>query len=266
MKIAALTMVYRDYWALSRWYSHHGNELGYDNLFVVSHGVDPEIAEICPKASIITIPRDTLSAFDRARANVLNGIHAGLSNVFDWVIRTDADELICYDPEIYKDLATAIEENAASPVLTALGFDVFEMEGDPALKAQTTFSDRSHIAFSGHYSKAVASRRAIDFSLHGVRVAPRKLENFPFHMPKWLYLAHLKFANAEALRAATKVRMDVGNSDGEGLPGAGWRNADEDALKIQSVFLEKDELPWSEAETLAYQALSIKPARFSTQG
>ena len=38
MKICALTMVYRDYWALSRWYAHHGHELGSENLIVVRMG------------------------------------------------------------------------------------------------------------------------------------------------------------------------------------------------------------------------------------
>ena len=68
MKICAVTMVYRDHWALSQWYRHHARLLGVENLYVVAHGADPEIARLCPGASVITIPRDDLSSFDRTRA------------------------------------------------------------------------------------------------------------------------------------------------------------------------------------------------------
>ncbi|MDJ0822032.1 MAG: glycosyltransferase family 2 protein [Paracoccaceae bacterium] len=261
MKICALTMVYRDYWALSRWYAHHGRELGPENLFVVAHGADPRIAEICPKASILTIPRDTFENFDRARADLLNGIHAGLSAVFDWVIRTDADELICFDPELYASLPAAIAGNAEVPVLTALGFDLVEQQADAPVADGPVFAQRRHLAFSGHYSKAVASRRPIDFVLHGVRVAPRRLAEFPFHMPRGLYLAHLKYANGAALREATQVRMEVGNAEGKGLPGAGWQAADVDAEKFHETFAAKPVLPWDKAEAKAFAALSVKPSR-----
>ncbi|MEP5155219.1 glycosyltransferase family 2 protein, partial [Planktotalea sp.] len=236
-------------------------ELGFENLFVVSHGADPKIAELCPKASVITIPRDTLEFFDRNRANLLNGIHAGLSNVYDWIIRTDADELICYDPDLYPDLPSAISANAEAPVLTALGFELFESNADTALTEQPTFSQRTNIAFSGHYSKAVAARRAIDFSLHGIRVAPRKLESYPFTMPKGFYLAHLKFANSDALHASNDVRMQVANSEGDGLPGAGWGKADEDTIKLCRTFWDKPEKTWHAAEEHAFDTLSIKPTR-----
>ena len=63
MKICAITMVYRDYWALSQWYAHYGRLVGFDNLYVVAHGADPEIAQICPRASVITVPRDSLEGF-----------------------------------------------------------------------------------------------------------------------------------------------------------------------------------------------------------
>ena len=261
MKICALTMVHRDYWALSRWYAHHGRELGHENLFVVAHGADPRIAEICPKASVLTIPRDGFDNFDRARAELLNGLHAGLSAVFDWVIRTDADELICYDSDRYASLPDAIAGHADVPVLTALGFDLVEQPGDASVTDEPVFAQRRHMAFSGHYSKAVASRRPIDFVLHGVRVAPRRLETFPFHMPPGLYQAHLKYANEAALHAATQVRMEVGNAEGKGLPGAGWQSADADAVKFLETFAAKPALPWDKAEAKAYATLSVKPAR-----
>ncbi|MFW2544533.1 glycosyltransferase family 2 protein [Primorskyibacter sp. 2E107] len=261
MKICALTMVYRDYWALSRWYTHHAAQLGAENLFVVAHGADPEIAKRCPGASVITIPRDGFAFFDRSRAALLNGFHAGLCESFDWVIRTDADELICFDPDRYASLTEAIAANADAPVLTALGFDVVEVEGAAPLTDAPVLSERRNIAFSGHYSKAIAARRPMDFLLHGVRVAPRRLETFPFVMPRGLYLAHLKYANSSVLDAGNAVRMAVGGAEEPGVPGSGWKEAAADARSFHDTFSAKKFLPWDEAEAGAYATLSVKPAR-----
>ncbi|MBV2359156.1 glycosyltransferase family 2 protein [Thalassococcus sp. CAU 1522] len=258
MKVAAMTMVYRDYWALSQWYKHHGSQLGERNLFVVSHGHDSKISEICPQASIITVPRDDLNGFDRNRAEMLNAFHAGLLQSYNWVMRTDADELICWDPARYNGLVDVFEKNTDWPVLTALGFDLVHMDGD---KSGDALASHRNAAFSGHYSKSFASRRPVSFVLHGTKVAPKRLETFPFRMAPGVYLAHLKYADTSALDAATRVRKAVANGPGKGLPGPGWSRADEDAVKFFATFVKKDVVDWAEAERRAYAALSSKPAR-----
>ncbi|MCT4558570.1 MAG: glycosyltransferase family 2 protein [Pelagimonas sp.] len=254
-------MVHRDHWALSRWYAHHGHQLGAENLYIVAHGADPLIAQICPRATVITIPRDGFDNFDRKRAAMLDGFHSGLSQIYDWVIRCDADELICHDPLYYPSLAAAIYANAENPVLTALGFDLVEMPFDRPMTEGPVLTQRRHMAFSGHYSKAVASRRPIGFQLHGVRVAPKRLNSFPFAMPRGLFLAHLKYANKQALKDATQVRMQVAAQDAPGGPGAGWRAADEDATKFYETFMGKRTEPWEVSEKHAFDTLSIKPTR-----
>jgi hypothetical protein len=263
MTIAALTMVYRDHWALAHWYAHHAAALGAENLFVVAHGADPEIARICPGASVITVPRGDLSGFDRRRAEMLNGFQAGLQRVYDWVICSDADELLCWDPALYDSLTEAITTQEA-PVLTALGFDLVAQPGDPG--TGPLFARRRALCFSGHYSKAVAARRPVSFLLHGTQVAPRRLAGFPFAMPRGLYLAHLKYADPEALQAAVRVRMAVANGPGEGLPGAGWRAAEADAARFLAAFAEKPVKPWERAETHAWETLRVKPARLEKHG
>lgn len=259
-------MVYRDHWALSRWYAHHAAQLGAENLFVVAHGADPEIALLCPGASVITVPRDRLDNFDKARAEMLDGFHIGLARIYDWVIRTDADELVCVDPELHASLPAAIAAHADVPVLTALGFDVVEMPGDAPLGTGPVLAARRNVGFSGHYSKAVAARRAIGFRLHGVQVAPRRLAGFPFRMPRGFYLAHLKYTNRAVLPAATAVRMAVANGPGPGRPGPGWQAADEDARRFFKAFAAKPLRPWPEAEAEAFATLSVKPARLDRFG
>ena len=256
-RVCALTMVYRDHWALSRWYVHHAAQLGVENLFIIAHGTDPEIARICPGASIITVPREDLSGFDRKRAEMLDGFHAGLARVYEWVIRLDADELLCFDPKLYESLPEALTTQDA-PVITALGFDVV---GRQVPAPGPVLAQMREISFSGHYSKAVAARRAISFRLHGVQVAPRRLAGFPMHMPRGLYLAHLKYANPEALADANLIREDVARGPGKGLPGGGWSEARTDAHRFLEGFDAKPFMPWEEAEAQAHATLSIKPSR-----
>ena len=190
----------------------------------------------------------------------INRFHAGLTQVYDWVLRTDADELICVDPDRHDSLHDMLAAQD-TPVVTALGFDVVEMPDDPALTDGPVLSQRRNIAFSGHYFKAVAARRAIGFALHGVRVAPRRLEQFPFVMPRGLFLAHLKFANGRALDDATQVRMALANGAEPGLPGAGWQQAEADRLQFLQGFAAKPERPWAQAEAAAFETLSVKPSR-----
>jgi hypothetical protein len=261
MKVCALTMVYRDHWALSRWFAHHAAQLGAQSLYVVAHGPDPRLQDLCPGASIITVPRDDLSHFDRRRGALLDGIHAGLAQLYDWVIRTDADELVCFDPDRYPSLPEALAAQGDTPVLTALGFDLVEMPGDAALANEPTFISRRNLSFSGHYSKAVAARRPMPFALHGVRVPPRRLAAFPFSMPPGLYLAHLKYANAAALSEATIVREAVGNADARGLPGGGWKEAGRDAETFLQTFAAKPLVPWEQAEAQARAQLAQDPVR-----
>lgn len=260
MTICAVTMVYRDHWALSRWYAHHARALGAENLYVIAHGADPRIAEICPGASIITVPRRDLAHFDRARAEMIDGFHTGLSRVYDWVIRTDADELICHDPDLYPSLPDAIEAQEA-PVLWALGFDVVERPDAVPLADGPVFATRRDIAFSGHYSKAFAARRPIGFRLHGVAVAPKRLDSFPFLMPRGLYLAHLKYANRAVLDAGNEIRQNVARGDAPGLPGGGWKEASEDATRFYDTFEAKKPVSWADSESHAHETLSVKPSR-----
>ncbi len=101
MKICIITMCYKNYELLEKWYRHHSEVVGASNLFVLSHGNDPLHREIAPLASVIGVPRDTLIDFDKRRNNALNNLQSSLSYYYDWVFRTDDDELLVYDPSLY---------------------------------------------------------------------------------------------------------------------------------------------------------------------
>lgn len=266
MKIAAITMVYRDYWALSQWYAHYSRYIGSDNLFIVAHGPDDKISKLCPKAEVITVPRDDLAGFDKKRNAMLNGMQNELSEQFDWVIRTDADELICLDPTV----AGSFEEllsNRSSDAIFALGMNIGERPDDPELEGnENVFSKRSLALMSGHYSKAWVVRNGCGLGLHGALVDPEQVQNLTYDLPKGVYLAHLKYANIAALGEANAHRRKVARGSEKDLPGTAWRKAD----RISKQFFEKAEMypevDWPTAEATAYAAQAADPKRDAKSG
>jgi Glycosyl transferase family 2 len=255
MDICALTMAHKDHWALSQWFRHYSRALGPENLYVISHGSDPRISEICPGASVLTIPRNRLQGFDHWRGRMLNGFQQGLLEIYDWVIRTDADELICVDPKRWPSLPQMMRDQQA-PALFALGFDLFDLHADEAVKEGcSVFAQRRDAVFTGHYSKAWAVRRPIGLRRHGLHVRPNRLAEFPFAMPRGVYLAHLKFADRTALSAMTGVRSEVGNVEGKGGPGRAWRQAEQETTAKLSKAAALPKAAWEEAEAEAWETL-----------
>lgn len=265
MKIAALTMVYRDYWALEQWYMHYGRLLGYDNLFVVAHGADERIAQICPKASVITVPRDELEWFDRVRANLLNGIASGLNQVYDWIIRTDTDELICIDPALHSSFADFFSKCSEDAVF-ALGFDIIQRESEAELTdGQSVFDERDGAVFGGAYSKAFATCDATQLFLHGVKLPRNQLADYPFQLPRGVYLAHVKFANIDALASSNEHRVEVAKISAKGMPGGMWRKAHVYAEARFNWIEQHAERAWNDAVDQAYTQINDTPKRM-TQG
>ncbi|MCU9839335.1 glycosyltransferase family 2 protein [Ruegeria sp. WL0004] len=266
MKICAITMVYRDYWALDQWYTHFSRHLGAGNLIVVAHGADPEIARVCPGASVITIPREDLSNFDNRRGDMLNAFQNGLNQIYDWVIRTDADELICLDPARYRDFADFFTQQDTN-ALFALGLNLGETASDATLaEGQPVLSARRSALFTGNYSKAWAVRNRVGLKLHGVQLRPARVARFPFVMPRGAYLVHLKYANATELAKSAQHRREVADQPGTGNPGPAWLNPGADARRFFKQLEALPELPWEEAEPRAYAEISVEPVREEQRG
>jgi hypothetical protein len=240
MKVCAITMVYKDYWALSKWYAHYSKAIGSENLFIIAHGYDPKVAELCPTANVITVPRDTLAGFDRMRGHMLNSIQDGLGIAYDWVIRTDADELITLDPAHYGSFADLLGQHSDQTSLFALGLNMAE---------------RNEAVFSGHYSKAWAVKRGTHMARHGIALQ----RDAAFTLPRGVYLAHLKFANAEALADANAHRADIASGSEPGLPGRAWVEAERTAKRFYDRLAAMPVSTWEAASSDAYTKVTAEP-------
>jgi len=234
-------MVYQDHWALAKWYAHFAAHLGAEHLYVIAHGHDPEISAICAGANVITVPRDTLAGFDRARAHMLNSIQDGLGVVYDWVIRTDADELIVLDPEQHSDFTSLFAQHPDDTALFALG-----LNATPSREA----------VFSGHYSKAWAVKRGTHLLRHGIKSTQAEMP-----LPHGVYLAHLKFADTTALTAANTHRTAIANGTDKGLPGRAWREAERTAKRFYDKTAKLPEQSWSDAAADAHQQIKASPVK-----
>ncbi|KZY01306.1 MULTISPECIES: glycosyltransferase family 2 protein [unclassified Sulfitobacter] len=262
MKICAITMVYRDYWAISQWYAHYSRHLKPEHLYIVAHGHDEMIGKLCPGANVITVPRDDLAGFDRVRGQLLNGLQDGLGALFDWVIRTDADELICIDPMKFPSFEALFEAHKRASALFALGINLAEVDGDRELIAgDDVLKHRSHAVFSGHYSKAWAVRRGTHMARHGVEVPSDRLDKASLTLPKGIYLVHLKYASTQALAEANAHRKQVASGCERGLPGKLWLEADQDAQNFYSRLATLPDAPWMKARLKAYRAITRSPVR-----
>ena len=245
MKICAITMVYQDYWALSQWYAHYSRHLGSEHLYIVSHGYDAKIWKICPKANVIAIPRDDLANFDTARGQMLNSFQDGLAVVYDWVIRTDADELVFFDPAKFSGFDAVFDSIGDQDYVFALGMNVVQ---DKAV-------------FTGHYSKAWAVKRGSHLVRHGVYARRRRLNRGELVLPIGVYLMHLKYTNVDALALANRVRLKVTQHDGEGLPGRAWAKPTKDAESFFDRFEKLQQVGWEDAVKDAYNKVTSDPVR-----
>lgn len=253
MKICAVTMVYRDYWALSQWYAHYSRHLRVENLYIISHGYDPEISRLCPKANVITVPRDDLSNFDTARGQMLNSFQDGLGAIYDWVIRTDADELIYYDPSKFASFQEVFLSVDESTSVFALGLNLVESDD-----CKDTPRDA---VFTGHYSKAWAVKRGTHLMRHGIIARRRKLRLGNLTLPNGIYLFHLKYANISALASVNKDRFLVTKRLESGLPGTAWSKPTTNAENFYTRFSKLPLLSWNDASNDAFSKLSVEPVR-----
>jgi hypothetical protein len=245
---------------------HYGRQLGAENLYIIAHGRDDKIAEICPDANVVTIPRDDLNKFDWSRGEILNDFQVSLTKDYDWVIRTDADELICLDPDHYTSYE-ALFSKRWGPAVFALGLEIAQQPGEDPINMDTpVFTKRSAAIFSGHYSKAWAVDSITRLVRHGVEVGKRRAHRVNFAIPEGVYLVHLKYADLDALSKANAHRVEVANAKGVAMPGAAWLDPEKADRKFFQKFQSLQTQPWEHARKEAYDEISHNPIRETDTG
>ncbi|QFS84050.1 hypothetical protein FIU97_14945 [Roseivivax sp. THAF40] len=205
MRIAALTMVYRDHWYLRQWLRHYDAQIGRENCVILSHGDEPEIRAIAEGAQIIPYPRTDLENFDDVRWHELNTRQAELHDSYDCVITGDVDELI-FGSDVDRPLADMLAQWRTRPCVFAAGFDLVEHPDldAPFDDSRPVWAQRQYGLWASGYSKPAVTFEPVFYRPGGHRAL-----DVPYYLAPGLHLAHLHYADSRQLKARRAIQSEV---------------------------------------------------------
>lgn len=208
MKLAFVTMVWRDYWLLEKWVTHNAQYVDKRALYVLNHGGDPRIDEIAAGCNVIHIPREELTIdLDRRRWDLLGGVTNGLLAFYDRVVCTDVDELI-----VYTGQGTLQEHLEASPAdtiaLSPVGLNLIPSEGEVDL-SQGVLNAHPQAILSAKYTKPCIVRSRVVYTIGG-----HGLVRGRFTIDPELLLFHLHYVTPDyAQRMAERQEIVARSKD-----------------------------------------------------
>ena len=196
MKLAFVTMVWRDHWLLEKWIAYNSTHVPKSQLYVINHGGDPKITKIADGCNVINIPRDGVPMnFDRIRWDLIGNLAAGLLGFYDRVVCTDVDELLIYVGEgglVRHLVSKPVADNITA--IGALGLNLLPSDsGDP--QAEALMAQHPDALVSGKYSKPCVVDKPSKFSngAHG-------LLGTDFELDPDLLLIHLHYVTPDYMQ------------------------------------------------------------------
>lgn len=203
--LGIIGMAHKDYDMLKRWYDYYAAQVGPENLFLYSHGNDPQHRDIAAGANVINAPRDpSMLKFDLRRWTMLGAFASGMLNFYNWMLVTDIDEMVVVDPDVAGGLVPYLTEKFPVPAfmppsISPLGLNMVHVpaqEPAPLDESRPVLAQRRYFYPSRMYSKPTLVSRPVMFGPGGHRndLGPR-------HLSDDLYLIHLKMHDGDALEA-----------------------------------------------------------------
>jgi hypothetical protein len=251
--VGVLTMVYKDYFFLRKWYDYYKTQFGAEHLYIISHGNDPEHHRIAPDANIIPVPRDpTLTQLERRRWGSLSHISSGLLSYYNWIICTDVDEIVVYDPGKAANLSSYFDMLGASEKIfrsyCPLGLEIIH---NPALEPGDIAEDRNILSqrrifrINANYSKPCLLRYEGRFTVGG-----HANTHLPRVMADDLYLIHLRFFDYahsyERLKSRRDMRQTMNNAEETDPLSGAWANDIASLEDLSSRVPEKETIDFPE--------------------
>ncbi|MGB0412671.1 MAG: glycosyltransferase family 2 protein [Pikeienuella sp.] len=249
--IAFLTMVRGDYTWLRLWLRHHRRYVqDAKSLYVIAHGRDEQIEDMCRDVSLITVPFDATGAhFTRRRLRLMHRMIAGLLGYHRVVAMADVDEMICLDPAIGDDLGAYLDGlNFKDKVLSATGIELMDMgEGEsPVDFDHPVLAQRRMGVINSAYCKPCLFFNEIQKgNAHRISNEPRRID------PN-ISLMHLRYADLQTFRQVGARRAEVAESYKQSGTATiyGWTTDAEDTFRAaRSVFKPENARPFEPAHT-----------------
>lgn len=216
MNIGAITMVHKEESFLKLWVRHYEKIVGRENMYVVTHGDQPQLQPIIQGCNHVFIPRKKIdvhfasmkSAFLNTYANIL------FHNGYDCVIGGDVDELVFADPDIYPGgLSSLIKDSSKlGPALTTVGLNICETDNDRSLDINRKVFAQRNTAFvnSNMCKPLILLKRPARWTLgfHETKYEPVLVDG--------LYMAHLKYVSKDIiLNEVSPIRKETADSHDE---------------------------------------------------
>ena len=168
MKLAFLTMVWRDYWLLGKWVEHNSQYVPKSQLYVINHGGDPKVAEIAAGCNVIDIPREDVTIdLTRRRWTLKGHIASGLLAFYDRVIVTDVDELLVYVGEKEGLLAHLEAAEGDAAALSPVGLNLLKTDADGEDPQATVLQRHPNALLSARYTKPCIISQPVSYTIGG---------------------------------------------------------------------------------------------------
>jgi hypothetical protein len=252
-----MTMVYGDHFFLRRWYEYYRAQIGAENLFVLSHGNDPEHHAIACEANVIGIPRDpSMQGFDVRRWQMMGLFASGLLSYYDRMIVADVDEIVIVDPAAAPGLVAYLarifpDPLAAPPNVAPLGLELVHIPAEeplPIVDGQTILSRRRTFRPNRNYSKPCVIGGLTVFSAGG------HTNNLGLRfMPDDMYLIHLKYFDNRTVSARAWQRRRIVEEAARLRPGVriqGWHRI----IRTYREMVANARIAGEDVELAAYRA------------
>lgn len=217
--VAAITVVKDEAVMLPRWTHHYGETLGVDRLVVLDNdSQDGSVEDLSVEVRHLgELPGG--GGFERARLGVANETALELLERFDWVVFTDADEFLVFDPELHTSLG-ALLATSSSPAVAPLALNVVQdLDHEAPLDPERpVLEQRSYAQFTEVMCKPSSKRLPLSWAhaSHGIQST--------YEVRPDLVMLHLKFADLERLRSSAAHRHQLNLKDGRG--GGSWKFGD----------------------------------------
>lgn len=204
MRIAFLTMVWRDYWLLEKWVSHNEKQVDRRQLYVINHGGDPEVDRIANGCNVIHVPREEVTPdLTRRRWDLKGAMTNGLLAFHDVVITTDVDELLLYVGE-KSGLAEHLAEaerigNATAPV----GLNLIPTPADSIDASLPVLARHPNALLAAKYTKPCIAHSRVVFTTGG-----HGLQRGDFRIDPDILLFHLHYVTPD-YRERMAARQEI---------------------------------------------------------
>lgn len=230
---AIVTICRDDHFYLKRFVAYYGGLFGRENLYIVSHGDEPEVRALAQGCNVIPIPDTQANNFTILKSRTMNHIKDGLRQWFKHVIVVDVDEFLVVDPAAGMNLREWLDEAQGNTIYTAMGMEIVHMrDREPEGVENGIIGPRMFAQIDLHYAKPCIVSRGGKLARGGHYAAYRKL-----NMPDFLYLFHMKYCDFGVFqdtlnRRSAFVAEQAQHGDGKVRSNPQWfaKNRDDDAV------------------------------------